>query len=93
MKKNKLALGLSLTILVALWGEVANAQCASSTNPKCSGNPPVQTQNKRQKMHLSDRQAAAMRLKGVYVKQRQQKLLNIAQTQHGYTGHCRRGGG
>jgi hypothetical protein len=93
MKTNKFALGLSLTILFALsGGEAAHAQCASTKNPKCSGDS-VQTQNKKQKMPHSHREAAAARLKVVHVKQRKQKLLNIAQAQHGYTGLGRIGGG
>jgi len=62
MKANKLALRLSLTILVALWGGGAYAKNTPSQNAMSTGDP-IQTQNKRQKTLHSDRKAAAVRLK------------------------------
>jgi hypothetical protein len=71
MKKNKLAMGLSLTILVAIWGGgIAHAAGAPSQNP--TGNiDPIQTKNYRQNMPLSSRKAAAKRLKLVHLQQQQ----------------------
>ena len=43
-------------------------------------------------MPHGDRKAAAVRLKQTHELQHQQKLLNRAQLEKGYTGHGQRGG-
>ena len=91
MKKNKLALGLCLTILVALGvGNVAHAKSAadSPANPISAGDP-VQThnpQNKGLKSPHSARKQAAKRLRLGHQQKHQQKLQNWANAHHGYTG-------
>ena len=92
MKKNKLAIGLSLTILIALgmWN-VAYAKSAS-TSPSNTKSvvDPIQTNNtqyKGLKSPHSSRKDAAKRLKVGYQQEHQQKLQNWGKSQHGYTGH------
>ena len=88
--KNKLAKGLSLTILVALCGGgVAQAvQGTQSQNPAGGGNLPhagnsssatkggdqIPSHNQRQKMQLSVRKEAAKRLKNLHEQAREQHL-------------------
>ena len=88
--KNKLAKGLSLTILVALCGGgVAHAvQGTQSQNPAGGGNLPhagnsssattggdqIPSHNQRQKMQLSVRKEAAKRLKKLHEQAREQHL-------------------
>ena len=95
MKKNKLAMGLSLTILVALWGGgIAYAAGAPSQNPAGVGDP-IAAQNphyKGLKTPHSSRKAAAKRLKVAHQKQHQQELKNWTKAHHGYTGHGQTGG-
>ena len=98
MKKNKLAIGLSLTILIALgMGNVAYAKSAStsSSNTK-SVVDPIQTNNtqyKGLKSPNSSRKDAAKRLKVDYQQEHQQKLQNWANTHHGFTGQGQAGHG
>ena len=93
MKKNKLAMGLSLTFLIAFWGgSLALAKGVSSHTPMSDGNP-IKTQNHRQKMPNSARKAAAARLRPVYQQKHQRHLNDIAHAHHGYTGHGRTRGG
>ncbi len=93
MIKNKLAIGLSLTFLIVLWGEgLAHAQSTSSNAPMSDGNP-IKTQNQRQKMPNSARKAAAARLRPVYQQKHQKHLNDSAHAHHGYTGHGRTRGG
>ncbi len=66
MKKNKLAIGLSLTILVALYGGgVAQAVTPGDQIP---------SHNQRQKMQHSVRKDAAKRLKKLHEQAREQHL-------------------
>jgi hypothetical protein len=68
MKKNKFALGLSLTILVALLGGgLADAKTnrASEHTPMNDGEP-GQSHNKRHKAPHYTRKSAAIRLKAEY---------------------------
>jgi hypothetical protein len=96
MKTNKLAMGLSLTILVALWGGgIAHAKGAATSpaNPMSAGDP-VQTQNphnKGLKSPHSARKEAAKRLRPAYQQEHQQKLQNWAKAHHGYTGQGQAG--
>ena len=98
MKKNKLAIGLSLTILIALamWN-VAYAKSATTppSNTK-SVVDPIQTNNtqyKGLKSPHSSRKDAAKRLKVDYQQDHQQKLQNWANTHHGFTGQGQAGHG
>ena len=92
MKRNKLALGLSLTILVAfLGGGVANATGAPANKPSNIVDP-VQSPNKRQQTRHSARKEAAKRLKLVHQQQHQQELKKWAKAHQGYTGHGQAGG-
>ncbi len=76
INKYKLAMKLSLTVLVVLWGAaLAHAQGsgAVSKTPMQEGNP-IQTQNQRQKIPNSDRKAAAARLKVKHQIDRAEKM-------------------
>ncbi|NOT83529.1 MAG: hypothetical protein HOP02_01850 [Methylococcaceae bacterium] len=68
MQKNKLVIGLSLTILVGLWGGgLAYAESASSSSQNSKNNvDTVKTQNKRQNAQQSARKLAAAHLKAKY---------------------------
>jgi hypothetical protein len=98
MKKNKLAIGLSLTILIAVgMGNVAYAKSAStsSSNTK-SVVDPIQTNNtqyKGLKSPNSSRKEAAKRLKVDHQQEHQQKLQNWTNTHHGFTGRGQAGHG
>ena len=98
MKKNNLAIGLSLTILIALGiGNVAYAKSAS-TSPSNTKSvvDPIQTNNtqyKGLKSPHSSRKDAAKRLKVGYQQKHQQKLQNWAKSHHGYTGQGQAGHG
>jgi hypothetical protein len=75
MKKNKLAMGLSLTILVALYGGgVAQA---------VPGGDQIPSHNQRQKMQLSVRKEAAKRLKKLHGQAREQHLQHEIEN-HGH---------
>ena len=96
MKKNKLAKGLSLTILIALCGGgVAQAvQGAPSQNPAGVGNP-IALQNphyKGLKSPHSSRKNAAKRLKVGYQQEHQQKLHNWVKSHQGKTRQGQAGG-
>jgi hypothetical protein len=103
MKKNKLVMGLSLAILAGLWGGGVAHAVSPNASPTAQNNPgasaqaprgpvdPVQSQNARQKMPLSQRKAAALRLRGVYQQQHHNNLMAFAQTQHGYNGQGQMG--
>jgi hypothetical protein len=72
MKKNKLAMGLSLTILVAFCGGgIAHAVGAASQHPMSKVDT-VQTKNSRQKTPHSGRKEAAKRLKQTHLQQQHQ---------------------
>ena len=98
MKKNKLAIGLSLTILIASgMGNVAYAKIASAppSNTQTIVDP-IQTNNtqyKGLKSPHSSRKDAAKRLKVVYQLEHQQKLQNWGKTHHGHTGQGQAGHG
>ncbi len=74
----KLAMKLSLTILIVFWGaELAHAQSAgtvSKTKTAMEEGNPIQSQNKRQKTPNSARKAAAARLKSVHQMVRAEKM-------------------
>lgn len=83
MIKNKLAIGLSVAILSALWGggfahakttNTAKIAKASPHSPMSEGEP-VKSHNDRQKTPHSDKKAAAARLK---VEFKQTKANEIA---------------
>ena len=98
MKKNKLAIGLSLTILIALgMGNVAYAKSASiSPSNTKSVVDPIQTNNtqyKGLKSPHSSRKDAAKRLKVSYQQDHQQKLQNWGKSHHGNTGQGQPGHG
>ena len=98
MKKNNLAIGLSLTILIAAGiGNVAYAKSASnSTSNTKSVVDPIQTNNtqyKGLKSPHSSRKDAAKRLKVDYQQDHQQKLQNWANTHRGFTGQGQAGHG
>jgi hypothetical protein len=66
MKRNKLATGLFMTVLVAFAvGSLAHAKGPATQNQINIGDS-IQTHNQRQKTPHSARKAAAARLKGVY---------------------------
>ena len=96
MKSNKLAIGLCLTILVALDGvNVVHAKGAATSpaNPMSAGDP-VQTHNphnKGLKSPHSARKEAAKRLRPAYQQKHQQKLQNWAKAHQGYTGQGQAG--
>jgi hypothetical protein len=88
MKTNKFVRGLSVTILVSFFGGgVAYANNALPASHQ------ILSQNARQKMPHSKRKEAAARLKGDYVQQRENQLLEIAHAHRGYTGQGQAGGG
>jgi hypothetical protein len=92
MKKNKLTLGLSLTILVAfLGGGIAHAT-AGPSNKAANIVDPIQSQHKRLQTRHSARKEAAKRLKVVHQQQHQHELQNWAKAHQGYTGHGKAGG-
>ncbi|MEI7995363.1 MAG: hypothetical protein WCH01_10725 [Methylococcaceae bacterium] len=96
MKKNKLAIELSLTILIAVgMGNVAYAKSAS-TSPSNTKSvvDPIQTNNtqyKGLKSPNSSRKEAAKRLKVDHQQEHQQKLQNWTNTHHGFTGRGKAG--
>lgn len=98
MKRNKLAMGLSLAILFAfLGGSVALAKGGRtlSQNPTSNGDP-VQshnTHNKGLKSPHSARKQAAKRLRVLHQQKHQQKLQKWAKEHHGYTGQGQTGDG
>ena len=93
MKNTKLVTGLSLIIFSAILGMgLANAKSHKSSNTEITNADQIQSQNKRHKMPHGNRKAAAVRLKQTHELQHQQKLLNSAQLEKGYTGHGQRGG-
>lgn len=78
MKKNKLAMGMSLTILIALLGGgLAHAKSTGRLNhtPMNDGDPGV-SRNQRHKTPNSNRQAAALRLKAEYQHTKAQEIAN-----------------
>lgn len=95
MKKNKLVKGLSLAILVGLWGGgVAHAKATATTpnSPNSAGattqaprnaRDPIQSHNKRQEMPLSARKESAKRLKKHHQQEQQQHRLDGTKTQGG----------
>jgi len=87
MKKNKFVTGLSLIIFGAVcgWG-VAYAKDDTSTNDQKTNAEQVQSQNKRHKLPHVDRKAAAVRLRDTHEQQRQQKLVDSANTGNGQRG-------
>ena len=87
MKTTIFLSGLSMTILVTLFG--GGVVYAKNTSPAIQ----IQSQNARQKMPHSKRKEAAARLKGDYVQQRENQLLEIAHAHRGYTGQGQAGGG
>jgi hypothetical protein len=98
MKRNKLAMGLSLTILVAFLGNgiVLAKGGVGSTHSQANQGDPVQThnvQNKGLKSPHSARKQAGKRLKLVYQQKHQQKLQKWAKSHHGYTGQGQVGDG
>ena len=87
MKKNKFVMGLSLTIFVALCGGgVAHAKGGTSTHDQKTNAEQIQSQNKRHKLPHVDRKAAAVRLRDTHEQQRQQKLVDSANTGNGQRG-------
>ena len=96
MKKNKLAMGLSLTILVALYGGgVAQAVQGNHSQNPAGVSDPIASQNlhnKGIKSPHSSRKTAAKRLKVAHQQQHQQELQKRAMAHHGYTGHGKAGG-
>jgi hypothetical protein len=63
MTKNKFVIGMSLTMLVALWGGgAAYAEDTSTDKPETKAEQ-IQSQNTRHRMPHSERRAAAARLK------------------------------
>ncbi len=92
MKKNKIVTGLSLIIFGAAcgWG-VAHAESKTSTHDQKTNAEQVKSQNKRQKLPHADRKEAAVRLKATHKQQHQQKLVESAQLEKGYTGNGQRG--
>jgi hypothetical protein len=87
MKKNKFVRGLSLTIFVALCGGgVAYAESDTSTNDQITNADKIQSQNSRHKLPHVDRKAAAVRLRDAHELQRQQKLVDSANTGNGQRG-------
>jgi hypothetical protein len=96
MKRNKLAMGLSLTILVAFLGNgiaLAKGGEGSSHNQTNQGDP-IQTNNtynKGLKSPHSARKQAGKRLRLIHQQAHQQKLQKWAKAHHGYTGHGQAG--
>ena len=93
MKKNKLAIGLGLTILVAVGGGgLANAadsakhakpDVTKTQDQKDKEGDSAQTQNSRQETKHSQRKAAARRLKLNYEKTEAARIVQPAESEHG----------
>ena len=84
MKRNKLAMGLSLTVLVGLLGG-GLAHAVSATSPAQNSKhvvDPVKTQNHRQNMQHSARKLAAAHLKTVYKAARAKEIAQYV-SEHG----------
>ena len=91
MKKNKLARGLCLTILVAFCGGgVAHAAGTSSQNPMSNGDP-IQSHNSRHKTPHADRKAAAARLRVTTQTARADDMARQV-SEHGRSHHGHNGG-
>ena len=94
--KNKLAKGLSLTILVAICGSgIAQAVQGNHSQNPAGVSDPIASQNphyKGIKSPHSSRKDAAKRLKVGYRQEHQKRLHDWAKTQHGYTGLGQAGG-
>jgi hypothetical protein len=87
MKRNKLAMGLSLAILFAfLGGGVALAKGGNATQNPANNGDPVQSHNQHNKglkSPHSARKQAAKRLKVIHQKEHQQKLHGWAKAHKG----------
>lgn len=96
MKKHKLAMGLSLTILVAFSGSgaVHAKGAANPSKPATASVDPIQSQNKRALMPHSDRKAAATHLKVAHQNERAEEMALASRQRHAEHGndHARKGG-
>lgn len=99
MKKNKLAMGLSLTILVALSGTglVYAKGAATPSKPETGSSiDPIQSKNKRQITPHSDRKAAATHLKIAHEIDRAEEMAKASRQRHAEHGsapdHDHKGG-